>query len=169
VFLRAINVGRHNRIRMGDLRTLCDAAGLAAVTTYLQTGNLVFAADEPGEVVRDRIEHALAAAGLRNANAIVFDVEELRALIALDPFAAYDADTYRRLATLFRDPLPAAREERFAAAAGYEVVHVGERVLLTASLASERMPDANASSEKALRIPATTRYWHVVEAVAGLA
>ena len=41
-FLRAINVAGHAKVRMSDVRDAFSAAGGANVTTYIQTGNVVF-------------------------------------------------------------------------------------------------------------------------------
>ena len=48
--LRGINVGGHNKVPMADLRQLCAQLGLSSVTTYIQSGNLVFSStrDEVG-------------------------------------------------------------------------------------------------------------------------
>ena len=43
--LRGLNVGAHHRIRMKDLVALFEAAGCREVSTYIQSGNVVFEAD----------------------------------------------------------------------------------------------------------------------------
>jgi len=43
--LRGINVGGRNKIAMADLSTMFIDAGCSAVRTYIQSGNVVFAAD----------------------------------------------------------------------------------------------------------------------------
>ena len=40
--LRGINVGGKNIIRMGDLKTCFEGAGLLEVSTYIQSGNVIF-------------------------------------------------------------------------------------------------------------------------------
>jgi len=40
--LRGINVGGHKKILMKDLRSLLESIGLSTVTTYIQSGNIVF-------------------------------------------------------------------------------------------------------------------------------
>ncbi len=40
--LRGINVGGNHRVPMADLRTSFEAAGMAHVTTYINTGNVLF-------------------------------------------------------------------------------------------------------------------------------
>ena len=43
-FLRAINVGGHGVIRMDDLRAAFERAGGRDVRTFIQSGNVLFAA-----------------------------------------------------------------------------------------------------------------------------
>lgn len=40
--LRGVNVGGNNLIPMSGLRTLCERAGFRKVTTYIQSGNVLF-------------------------------------------------------------------------------------------------------------------------------
>lgn len=40
--LRGINVGRHNRVAMADLRHVVSSLGHTEVATYIQSGNVVF-------------------------------------------------------------------------------------------------------------------------------
>ena len=51
--LRSINVGGRNRVAMADLRRVATSLGYREVTTYLQSGNLVFSrAGDPASVGR---------------------------------------------------------------------------------------------------------------------
>ena len=74
VLLRGINVGRHNRLAMADLRAVLEGVGCRDVSTYLQSGNALVDADPEG--LAARVEQALPlpvrvvvvpAAGLRAA------------------------------------------------------------------------------------------------------
>jgi uncharacterized protein (DUF1697 family) len=53
--LRGINVGGHHKVAMADLRAWFEAAGHVDVTTYIQSGNVVFT----GSGARDKIESDL--------------------------------------------------------------------------------------------------------------
>ena len=57
--LRGINVGGKNIVRMADLRTAFEAAGYAAVSTYIQSGNVLFESDGPPEALEGDIETML--------------------------------------------------------------------------------------------------------------
>ena len=41
-FLRAVNVGGTSKLAMSELRELCGDCGFEKVTTYIQSGNVVF-------------------------------------------------------------------------------------------------------------------------------
>lgn len=54
-FLRGVNVGGRNRLRMADLRDALSAAGFDRVRTHIQSGNVVF---EPGRGPTDEVSLA---------------------------------------------------------------------------------------------------------------
>ncbi len=45
-FLRAINVGGHNKIKMSDLKSTFEELGFANVKTFIQSGNIFFESSE---------------------------------------------------------------------------------------------------------------------------
>lgn len=161
-FLRAINVGTHNRIKMTDLREVCERAGLKNVTTYLQTGNVLFDADAEPEAVAVTIEEALVGHGLRNAAAVVRSLAELDDLMACTAFEPFPADDYTRFVTLFRTDLPGQAEQFVAESGGYVLARKRE-VLSVLPVERPRGVDLNGNIEKKLKVQGTTRYWHVVE------
>ncbi len=57
--LRAVNVGGTGKLPMADLRALCEAAGFENVTTYIQSGNVVFSTTLPTATAKKRLEDAL--------------------------------------------------------------------------------------------------------------
>ncbi len=57
--LRGINVGGHNMIAMADLREAFEADGYEAVSTYIQSGNVLFESDAPRRSLEDDIEAML--------------------------------------------------------------------------------------------------------------
>jgi uncharacterized protein (DUF1697 family) len=103
--LRGINVGRHNRIGMADLRTLIGGLGYADVRTHLASGNALFTSSEPESTVR----HRLAAAVLERTGfdiaCVVRTAEELARAAAANPFAGREPS---RLFVTFLTELPAA-------------------------------------------------------------
>ena len=167
VFLRAINVGKHNRIRMEELRALCTSVGFEGVSTYIQSGNIVLHSNDAEDVVAGRIEAALETHGLRNASAIVRTGAELADM--LKAWLALGADDNTKpFVTLFRSPIGIDR----ALASGrnaIDVLGVRERELLWARNATNPRPIDAGSLEKKLGVAGTTRYLTVVRDFAGFA
>ena len=59
--LRGINVGGHHKILMTDLRSLLTNLGFKNVTTYIQSGNIIFTSDELSiPILEDQIKAAIA-------------------------------------------------------------------------------------------------------------
>ena len=57
VFLRAINVGTINRVKMADLRQWCEMLGFTRIRTHLQSGNsLLESASSDSEAVAVQLE-----------------------------------------------------------------------------------------------------------------
>ncbi|HPE84122.1 MAG TPA: DUF1697 domain-containing protein [Aequorivita sp.] len=48
--LRGINVGGHKKLKMEDLKLLCEDLGFEDVVTYIQSGNVVFSAKEEKDI-----------------------------------------------------------------------------------------------------------------------
>jgi len=84
--LRGINVGGKNRILMADLVTCFESAGYKDVRTFIQSGNVVFRADEGERAeLTQEIERLLAEAFGYNATIALRDREEMRSVIDAAP------------------------------------------------------------------------------------
>ena len=95
--LRGINVGGKNRILMTDLVARFESAGYADVRTFIQSGNVVFRADQGERAhLTDAIERVLAVAFDYRATIALRDHEEMRAVVDEAPpgFGA-EPDHYR--------------------------------------------------------------------------
>jgi len=57
--LRGINVGGKSIVRMADLRAAFEDAGYAAVSTYIQSGNVLFESDRPATALEPDLETML--------------------------------------------------------------------------------------------------------------
>jgi uncharacterized protein (DUF1697 family) len=107
--LRAVNLGEKNKIPMAGLRSLFSDLGYADVTTYVQSGNVVFRnsagkADEIAAEIQRAIdeEFGLTVAVLLRTPA------ELRKIAAGNPFLKDESDP-KKLHVLFLDKRPAAK------------------------------------------------------------
>src|SRR5215470_5534303 len=85
--LRGINVGGRNKVPMAELREVVASLGHTGVSTYIQSGNVLFST---GDTDADQLAAALEAAiserfGLW-ASVVVLSRDELAAVLAANPY-----------------------------------------------------------------------------------
>ena len=103
--LRGINVGGRNSVPMAGLRSVLEDMGLDEVTTYIQSGNVVFRSQAPLKSLPAKMEDAIADAfGVRPA-VLLRTPAELAKVVDSNPFA----DT-AKVHVVFLDRKPAAKD-----------------------------------------------------------
>jgi uncharacterized protein (DUF1697 family) len=87
--LRGINVGGRNKVAMADLREVVAELGHADVSTYIQSGNVLFSPDgadaDPAALAATLAAAITAKLGV-TAPVVVLSRDELAAVIAANPF-----------------------------------------------------------------------------------
>jgi uncharacterized protein (DUF1697 family) len=164
--LRAVNLGGHNRVKMGDLCALCHPLGLENPRTLLQSGNLIFhttGKDLPA--LARRIEQALEQTFGFHSDVILRTAPEMRRVVEANPFAARTGIDPSRLIVTFlaADPGEAARETVRQLPADPEELHIAGRELyiyFPNGMGRTRLPMNRI--EKILGTPGTGRNWNTV-------
>ncbi len=87
-FLRGINVGGKNKIKMETLREVCAALGFENVKTYINSGNIIFETDEATDKnLAAKIENAIEEEFGLKIKVIVRKIAEIEEIIKNNPFA----------------------------------------------------------------------------------
>lgn len=102
--LRGINLGSRRRVAMADLRAWLTDLGYTDVRTVLQSGNAVFRTAKRPSTVRREVEAALAAGAGFPVDCVLRTAEELRAVVAADPFGDVATDPSRYLVSFLDAP-----------------------------------------------------------------
>jgi uncharacterized protein (DUF1697 family) len=129
--LRGINVGGKNLIGMPALKAAFEALGLTGVSTYIQSGNVLFASREPGAALAARIEAALSERFGYPASLVLRSRAQLRRVVDGAPagFGSRPA-LYRYDVIFLKEPLSAAEAlARAPARPGVDRVFAGPGVL----------------------------------------
>ena len=166
--LRGVNIGAR-RIKMDSLRGLCASLDLDGAQTYIQSGNIVFRSPQAKlGAVAARLEQEIESAFGFHSDAILRSSEEMRGVIAANPFAGRtDVAGNRLLVTFLRDELPAeARSKALAVAdrvGGPEELHFSARELFIyfpEGMGRSKLPVP--AIEKQMGTPGTARNWNTV-------
>jgi uncharacterized protein (DUF1697 family) len=138
VLLRGINVGGNNIIPMADLRECMTELGASDVTTYIQSGNVLFDGDGRTPAAwGERIEAALSKRFDYEASVVLRTHAELRAVVEDAPkgFGA-DAERYRSDVVFLKAPMTAATAmEQMRIREGVDTAIAGDGVVYQSRLA----------------------------------
>lgn len=101
-FLRGVNVGGKNIVKMADLRVHLESLGFSNVQTYVQSGNIVFATEDTDRAaVSARLTNAIEAKFGVRSEAVLRTADELRAIVAAYPCAGRDEVLPNRFGVMF--------------------------------------------------------------------
>jgi len=111
-FLRGINVGGKNKIKMETLREVFGSLGFENVKTYINSGNVIFEIVETaGKELAAKIESAIEKEFALKINVIVRKMSEIENIVANNPFAG-QFENEKDLHVFFLDEeLPADKRE----------------------------------------------------------
>jgi uncharacterized protein (DUF1697 family) len=138
--LRGINVGGNNLIKMSALKACFEEHGFSDVVTYIQSGNVVFSASEPGsEDLAPRIERLLAATFGYAASIVLRSRKQMQAIVARAPDGfGGEPGRYRYDVIYLKAPLSAATAMKSVLTApGVDEAHAGVGVLYFSRLSSQ--------------------------------
>lgn len=162
--IRGINVGGHHLVPMAKLRLLCESLGLKDVTTYLQSGNVLFRwSGQKPDSVGKRIGAAIEGNFGFRPEVMVRTSAELRDAVRLNPFAEKRDLDPSKLAVLFLagEPSNEARERLLAIPASPEEARFAGRELYVYFANGMARPKLTPPViEKTLGVAATGRNWN---------
>jgi len=109
-FLRGINVGGKNSIKMTELQACFEGLGFQVVRTYIQSGNVLFHTDEADQArLTGQIEDALSKTFNYGSRVVLRSDEEMKAVVEQAPQGfGSDPAAYRYDVVFLKEPLTAA-------------------------------------------------------------
>jgi len=162
--LRAVNVGGR-KLPMAELRLLCAELGWQDVATYIQSGNVVFAAKGRPEAIEKQLEDAIRERFGLEVPVVVRTAAQWAHYPAGNPFAKAAKDEPNRLMLLLSKAPPADDAERIIearAVAGEQVKRAGDALWF-------HYPDGAGTSkltptliDRAIGSPGTARNYNTV-------
>lgn len=138
--LRGINVGGRNPIAMADLREAFEEHGYEHVTTYIQSGNVLFRSDAPRNSLEGEIESLLERRFSAPILVVVRSHAQMRSVVRNAPEGfGREPDRYHSDALFLKAPLTAGAAMRIVQLRdGVDQAWAGRGVLYFARLSSRR-------------------------------
>ena len=138
--LRGINVGGKNLIKMTDLKACFEALGLEDVSTYIQSGNVLFSADRSEQArLTIQIEEALSKTFNYKSRVVLRSHKQMKEIVARAPKSfGNDPATYRYDVIFLKAPLTAVEAMKTVTAKeGVDQAFAGQGVLYFSRLISK--------------------------------
>jgi len=168
-FLRGINVGGHNKIKMETLREMFVALRFENVKTYINSGNVIFETIEADDnALAAKIEQAIQTKFSLNIKVMVRTLSEIKDIIKNNPFDGQFTND-KDLHVLFLDEeLPEDKrllllsnnnENEMFAVRNREIFCLLRVSVLDSLLGKDYVG-------KKLKTPATARNWRTVNKIA---
>ncbi len=171
--LKGVNVGGHRKIKMADLQALLTDAGLFEVTTYIQSGNLVFRSSftETAEVAQ-LIAHVILTVFGFEVEVLVFRAEAVQEIFRKNPFLNRPGLDLLHLHVTLLNQLPeTSKQEAFMQLhfPPEEIAVSGKTLYLYCPNGYGKTSYSNPFIERKLGVTATTRNWKTIGKLAEMA
>lgn len=172
--LRAVNVGGRGVVKMADVRQAFESVDCRNVTTYVQSGNVVFDASDARSAraalarrIEDGLEHHC---GVRSTP-FLLSPEELRAAAQGNPFDPQRHAARQQCHVVFLSGRPARSHiDTLLAAQGDDYRFAVDGAVCYMTYARDTAGRRRAVDiERILGVSATARTWKVVDALVDLA
>jgi uncharacterized protein (DUF1697 family) len=108
--LRGINIGGHKKIKMSDLKALYESLRFGQVTTYIQSGNVLFSAEtnETSDILSLRISKAIENHFGFDVPVVIRTMEEVQQIVTQNPFVNEAETAPDKLVVMFLGSVPDA-------------------------------------------------------------
>lgn len=134
--IRALNVGGTGKLSMEDLKTVAGDIGLKELSTYIQSGNLIFRDEGEPDEIAAMLDTALGLKLGKAPGVMLRSPAELRGVLEDNPFSGMDPS--RVLVSFFSHRLPDYALNGIIAPDGEEAVAAQREIYVHYPLGSGR-------------------------------
>lgn len=164
--LRGINVGGHSIIRMDALKALFAAQGFHDAVTLGASGNVTFQSEGRPEAAARKIEAALAKELGREVHVLVRSRDDLRKMVASDPFRGVKTTPITKMVVTFLEGEPKTALTLPHVEAGARILRIADGAAFSTYERGAKGAAFMSVLEKAFGKCITTRTWDVVRKLA---
>jgi uncharacterized protein (DUF1697 family) len=165
--LRGINVSGHKIIKMATLRDSFESLGFENITTYIQSGNIVFKSSENGIKELQKIIHQMLLNDYGfDITVIVLRSQELKKASENNPFEKDSTKDPKKFYVVFLQEQPPQENIEKLSEVDYspeEFVIDDKIIYFYAANGAHKAKMNNILFEKKLMVKATSRNWRTVQ------
>ncbi|KPV55837.1 hypothetical protein QJ48_31120 [Paenibacillus sp. A3] len=170
--LRGINVSGQKIIKMDRLKSIFESMQLQEVSTYIQSGNVIFQTTETDKIVlRGRIESTLKESLGYDIPVVIRSNDELDEVVRRNPFAVTELLEDEKVYVTFLASQPTAEAVEHFESYNNDVDDfrvLNREVYILSRKGYGKSLFSNNFVEKKLKVAATTRNWETVNKLADL-
>jgi uncharacterized protein (DUF1697 family) len=170
-FLRGINVGGHNKIKMADLKNKLSKLKYQDLATYIQSGNILFKSDK-GDIgeIEDEIKNLIYQEFGFDVPVLVKTSDEVQSILDANPFANTEHQKNLYFALLKGLPLQTHIQQfKQLEYENEEFIVKRQCVYLNCHLGAGKAKLTNSVIEKKLKVEATTRNLNTIKKMVAMA
>ena len=166
IFLRGVNVGGHNVVKKEDLKKAFTSLGLKNVSTYKQSGNIVFDTETHPDAIKKKIQKKLGSLLNREVGIFILALDKIEGIVASDPFMRINEPKTSCWVT-FMSKVP---ELRFKMPmniprADAEVIYVRDNIAYSVTRGYGDGGRPTPFIESKYNVQATTRSWAILNGI----
>lgn len=166
-FLRGINVGGHKKVQMKELKKVYESLGLSQVVTYIQSGNVIFEAENKSESeLETLIKDGVHAHFGFEVPVRVLTASNFQKVIDQCPFAPIDLATQGiHYLITFLDKKPSSGAEALLKPymkSSEKIAIIDKALYLYCPEGYSKTKLGNTFIESKLKVTGTTRNWKTV-------
>lgn len=160
--LRGINVSGRNMIPMGELRLLCSEIGWSDVSTYINSGNVVFSSTAKAVDLEKAIERSITDRFGHAISVVVRSASQWPAYLEGNPFPKAEPKAVMLALSKHPPKLDAIKLLRERAVNGEKVEQVGDAIWIHYSAGVAKSKLSPVLFDRAVGSPVTARNWNSV-------
>lgn len=165
--LRGINVGGNRLIKMEDLKQIFTDLKFKNVSTYIQSGNVLFDAKEPDlEGLRLKIEKGLLKALGYQVDIYLRSISNMESIIKYDAFKKMNAGEEAKVYVAFLSGTPTREQKKSVEALSNDIdsFHIEENQLYVVSNRGRGdILNTDVLIKKQLAMKSTVRNWNTTQ------
>ena len=173
--LRGINVGGKKKIIMAELAKLYEELKFLNVTTYIQSGNVIFNSDSniSNKSISELIVNAIVKKYAFDVPVLVRAIDEFENIIKLNPFISQkDIDLEKLHVTFLEDEPAKEKTDKIKSLDDFspdKFIIIEKEIYLYCPVDNGSTKLSNIFFESKLKVKATTRNWKTVNKLFELA